>query len=146
MKHNFCAYRAVLGRLRTDILSRLNLNVCQRCVLCRNELESHKHLIFNCSYNSYIWKRCRLKLGLRNRRSCSLISETGEFTRLFKVANQISYLAKLTYNVVIWFVWLEWNDRIFNNLQTHKVQLFQQIEYTISLRMAASTNFCKNNA
>lgn len=78
-----------------------------RCNLCHSEIEDHDHLFFKCSYSSYLWQRCKLKLGLRPRRQCTLSSEIAEFSRLFKEDNQVSELAKLTLNVAIWYLWHE---------------------------------------
>lgn len=124
-KHSCCSFRAVLGQLLTkDHMGWLNTNLDPCCVLCKTESETHEHLFFGCSYSSYFWQRCRLKLGLRLWRRCSKSSEIADLLKSCKEDNQCSELRKLVFNAAIWFLWRERNDRIFNNIFTHKSKLF----------------------
>ena len=44
----------------------LNIGVvnANTCTLCENGAESIDHMFFTCSFSSYVWSLCKLKLGL----------------------------------------------------------------------------------
>ena len=71
-KVSICLLRAIKGKLPTkSFLKELNIIPTDQCVLCNGATETMQHLYFE--YSSYIWKLCKLKLGISewfNGRSC----------------------------------------------------------------------------
>lgn len=56
-KYAFISWLAVLNRLSTlDRISRWSQGVNTTCVLCKSDVESRKHLFFECSYSSEVWE------------------------------------------------------------------------------------------
>lgn len=56
-KYAFISWLAVLNRLSTlDRIFRWSQGVNTTCVLCKSDVESRKHLFFECSYSSEVWE------------------------------------------------------------------------------------------
>lgn len=79
-------------------------------------------------------------------RRCSISSELAELSSKCKEENQISELRKLVFNAVIWFIWRERNNIIFNKESTHKVKLFEHLKQVIQIRMSSSTKISSADA
>lgn len=72
-KYSFCTYRTLHGCLFTmDSLKVMGIRLASRCALWGANEESLDHIFYQCSYSAYVWKRCRLKMGMRPRCKCTL--------------------------------------------------------------------------
>lgn len=52
----------------------------------------------------------------------------------------------VVFNATVWYIWRERNDRIFKGEHTHKVGIFQQLEYVIQMRLSSSTKFSSDSS
>ena len=64
-KHSFILWLAMVGKLST--LDRLSfIDVDPRCRFCRDDLENHSHLFFECDFARDVWAAVREEVRLPN--------------------------------------------------------------------------------
>jgi len=95
------------------------------CVVCREAQESNQHVFFACPFSSYLWSFCRLKLGLPGPIR-SLLEEAGMLQSRFKKVKSTGR-AKLSLAAIIWHIWKERNERIFQLKEQHKIFVFRKL-------------------
>ncbi|XP_077228512.1 uncharacterized protein LOC143861469 [Tasmannia lanceolata] len=107
------------------------------CPLCKSERESIDHLFFKCSYSAWLWKMILWRSGYHRHLLRSLVDEE-EWIRLHsKGKGQASTALKLCFSSLIHNLWLERNQRTFENKSRHKRILLQAILSDISIRLNA---------
>jgi len=123
------------GKFLTKHLSK-GISIIQDdlCVLCLQEAETTDHLYFQCPYTAYLWKLCKLKLGITSI-SVSLFEEVTVISSKFKHKCHTRTLAKLVLSAVIWHIWQERNSRIFNHESKLKFQVFKELYEDVKILM-----------
>ena len=75
-KMSMCCLRALKGKLPTkSFLKSLGITDNDLCVLRKHWIENIQHLFFECPCLTYIWRLCKLKLGILDQSMGSLIEE-----------------------------------------------------------------------
>ena len=97
------------------------------CGFCNQALETLHHVFFACQYTAYIWQLFKLKLGFSNYNIGSLEEAAGKILQSFKGKHKQNILARATLNAVIWHIWKERNEWIFQHKARHKIILFRSI-------------------
>lgn len=111
-----CLYLAFMYRLHTlDRISNWNSIQDAKCKLCNSEDETHEHLFFQCNYSNQIWQSVKQKLNLNHSLNDTL-REVLEYleTRLQK-KNSISNMIDVAIGTTVWHIWIERNQRTFQN-------------------------------
>jgi hypothetical protein len=129
-----CLLKGMLDRLPTrERLKKFNITNTDSCVLCEDGTENINHLFFACSYSSYIWSLCRLKLQLPNSHIGNLLQEAELIKSKFKIKDRAFILSRLAFNACVWHIWQERNRRIFQLKNMHKVFIFRRIYEDINV-------------
>ena len=85
-------------------------------------LETVHHLYFECSFSSYIWQLCKLKLGINDGHMGDLIGEATKIKDKFRKKRKITILASATLRATIWR-----NERVFQHKARHRIVVFKSI-------------------
>lgn len=97
------------------------------CVLCGNGEETIDHLIFHCCYAHQLWgailHRCN-----EHYRCMSWAEEVVTACARFKGDSFKAKVGKLAFNVIIYMVWHERNNRIFRGEVPLPSQVMREIE------------------
>lgn len=102
-KHFFILWMAVLGKLSTyDRM--FFLDVDTNCRLCRDNLETHEHLFFDCSFTKAIWETIRLRFGLPSNLT-SIEQTTRWLSRNAKDKSCASRARIFAFSATIYYVW-----------------------------------------
>jgi len=133
-KFSCCLLRAIHDRLLTrQRLLNFGIINTNDCVLCNSQPETIEHLFFSCVSSSYIWKLCKLKLGLSQGLIGSLLEEVILVKRRFSEKTKASLLAKHAIGAAVWHIWQERNRRIFRAQTMHKILVFRRLYEDINI-------------
>lgn len=125
---SLCLLQAVKGTLITkDFLLRRTLQVDPLYVLCKLELESVSHRFFNCPFSIFIWSVRRLKLGMNQKHSYIITEEITTLKNTFTKRSGIRKQARLFIPIVVWHIWRERNNRIFNSKEKTQSDVLKEI-------------------
>ena len=114
-KCSLISWIAIQYRLTTgDRLVQFGVIDSPCCSFCL-DTETHDHLFFNCSFTKQVWESVSLKSQFvwQSHSLSSLISQLSNF----QGKGLRSTIAKLSFTVTIYHVWIERNTRKFQNLQ-----------------------------
>ncbi|XP_077240384.1 uncharacterized protein LOC143881283 [Tasmannia lanceolata] len=96
-----------------DILQAKNVHLASWCILCQKNVETMDHVLLLCPFSSSVWmdimRFCGMSWATLNSISETLKSWGGAFKGC--IGESLWY--SIPY-AVIWFIWLERNNRIFN--------------------------------
>lgn len=111
-------------------LDRLGITMAFPCVLCNKNLESSSHLFLHCDFSYDCWKWLLSKLGLSFVISKDLASHFHSWPLMF-ASSFYACLWVISPSIVIWNIWLEWNNRIFKKVSSSVSEVLQKIEASI---------------
>ncbi|CAN1762923.1 hypothetical protein LINPERHAP1_LOCUS8598 [Linum perenne] len=97
-----------------DNLHRKRFCLANRCVMCYSDAETVDHLFLRCSFASEVWSRLSSKISLHGTFS-SLIEEFIQRWKDLNCLSSFSSAMKVLPHALLWFLWKERNDRIFND-------------------------------
>ena len=123
-RYNFILWLAVLGKLRTkDRLQFMTPDPV--CLLCSQEIETHRHLFFACSWSAQLWNIIKSWLWI-NRRMMSLISAL----RGLNTGGQSmeSRLRRISLGITVYIIWEERNNRVFHSTQLSVRKVFRKFQ------------------
>ena len=122
------------------------------CVLCNSSPETTDHLFFSYEFSTYIWSRCKLKLGLLPVIH-PLQVEASEFQKTYTHKTKLSALGLVTLSTTVWHQWKERNNRVFQLTMQTKLEVFNKLRLTSWLllnsahgRLIVATMVCKSLA
>lgn len=144
-RYSFILWLAIRNSLSTrDKLFSHGLIQSAYCVLCNDDLESHSHLFFKCSYTARLWLHLLGKLGLQC--FASTWAETIEWgVAQLSGTSLLQILGKLSFSSLIYFIWRERNARIFQHVSTESTVLMRQLETVVRLRVLSIKPFPKTD-
>lgn len=129
-KFAFMTWLAMHNRLTTgDIMLTWNINLDASCTLCRQHLETKNHLFFECSYSQDVWTNLLRELLLSRfsykwQDIMALLADRSQTTlKLF--------LLRYSFQVIIYFLWRERNNRRHGSLPILPNQLIKMIDRQI---------------
>ncbi|CAN1800027.1 hypothetical protein LINPERHAP1_LOCUS22360 [Linum perenne] len=128
---SFC-WKAFHKRIVTvDNLQRQGFSFANRCVMCYCFPEYVDHLFLRCSFVTRVWNLLSSALSFHG----PLHSELVGFIKAWKGMNCDSCFdpaMKAILHAVLWFIWKERNDRIFNEISTSPFVLIRKIWFAVS--------------
>nr|GEX43738.1 hypothetical protein [Tanacetum cinerariifolium] len=142
--HAFMVWLAIHGRLRTqDLMVKWEKYGDMRCVFCKNVLDSHDHLFFECEFSKKVWDCLKCMVIMDDAPDCW--SEIKEFMMNRPINKSIwSILQRLLLGASIYFIWHERNGRMFQDKARSVETLICLIKETVRLRiMSLSLNDSK---
>ncbi|XP_074293269.1 uncharacterized protein LOC141620246 [Silene latifolia] len=119
-----------------DLLTTRGICIVNRCVLCKAQAESHRHLFFRCFYSQELWNGL---LGWMDITSRSM--DLG--TKLQWIANSKGQRhwkhewRKGCIAVVVYHLWQERNKRIFLGKESTVLHLLGRIKFVIRTKLTA---------
>ncbi|KAK9757360.1 hypothetical protein RND81_01G157000 [Saponaria officinalis] len=105
-----------------DSLCQRGIYLINRCCLCKNHCESHRHLFFNCSYSKEVWNAMISWMSLSHR-SAYLISELYWTQRRGKKKHWKTNWFRGSLSATVYYLWSERNNRIFEGRERGSAQL-----------------------
>lgn len=142
-----CAYQAFQNRLTTnDRLISWGYQINPTCYLCNQNQEDREHLFFTCPYSSYLWTRCKLKLGQNLSGPLLLEDEAETIIRQFKDRDQVNEVASCSLVTVIYQIWLERNVRAHGGTGLNKLERWRLIELDVMYLMKKSKRKTKKTS
>ncbi len=125
--------------LTADLLAKKGWHRPSICLLCCGNVEDLEHLFFRCPYARIVWSRI---LHGEQRVLLDLLNPPGELaTRWRRARSSLTGRAKdfvdLCIAATCWELWMERNQRLFNNRLTRGVDCGNRIISTINLWMLA---------
>ncbi|XP_070003400.1 uncharacterized protein LOC142165733 [Nicotiana tabacum] len=133
-KHKYILRKAMHRRLATfDRLAKWGVQVDQSCTLCGRDIEeTHDHLYFECSYSQSLWKGILRWLEYQR--------TTGKWeTKLqWLIANVNNRnlrkaLLEVVFAVVVYNIWMERNDRRFQQLSREAKDRAKEIALQVQI-------------
>ncbi|CAL1392725.1 unnamed protein product [Linum trigynum] len=118
--------------LTIDNLKKKGFYIPNRCVLCKKEEESPNHIFITCTFSNQVWGRLKCFVKLEGSAVVSL--DISERIRLWSRSNPVNpaqWCSRVVLHAFCWCVWLERNNRIFNDQESHVAALVMKIGYTI---------------
>nr|GEW18611.1 hypothetical protein [Tanacetum cinerariifolium] len=129
-------WHSIRPRDEKDRLSSWDVNgsLVRGYSLCESQPDSHEHLFFECSFAMQVWRHMRDLVGLSHLpRSFEVILDF--VTPMAKRRTSSSVVSKLVLVASVYFIWLERNDRLFNNNKRTVAQVIECIMSAIRLKL-----------
>ncbi|XP_071687937.1 uncharacterized protein [Rutidosis leptorrhynchoides] len=136
-KHAFVTWLLVGERVKTYEKLKaweLKSNPILECVFCKQCIESHAHLFFECRVTSHIWDRVSRLIHLPN--------QSFKWRDIFGMIMQVPGLksvkmvvAKLCFAATVYFIWQEINWRIFRKSRRLEDQVYDVIYSNVRLKL-----------
>lgn len=124
-KHAFSMWITHLNRLPTRVrLASWGMSINTNCCLCSNSLETRDHLLISCQFASAIW----LEVSRRFRRNHPMFSNWTELMSWATISDFApATLKMLVVEAVIYSIWKQRNNMVFNNRLVPPMVVFKDI-------------------
>ncbi|CAN1840951.1 Putative ribonuclease H protein At1g65750 [Linum perenne] len=123
-----------------DNLQRRGFQLANRCALCYANLESINHLFLRCDFTMHLWNRISSTLSIFGPCGES-VNDVFMGWKSMNCYPNFQGGTRFVLHAFIWFVWLERNDRIFNDKPSQEIQVFYRIMINVGRWMMAE-NIC----
>ncbi|XP_074305793.1 uncharacterized protein LOC141641014 [Silene latifolia] len=139
-KHSVFTGLAMQQRLATvDQLQRRHILIVNRCVLCKEECETHQHLFFKCRFSASVWQGILAWMNLTGR-TMNLRKElhwivARRHSRHWKAKWFVSCLSAVVYSL-----WEERNLRTFQDLEHGIDYIIRRVQYLVRERLLFATH------
>ncbi|CAN0926381.1 LINE-1 reverse transcriptase homolog [Linum grandiflorum] len=122
----FC-WQVYLGKIASqDNLQKRGFLLANRCVLCYKELESIDHMFLSCEFTMSIWRKTSSALSIHGPLSSSVCDVISSWKGLNCIST-FQVAMKGILHSILWFIWLERNDRIFKGKEKSSNAVFRRI-------------------
>ncbi|XP_074271037.1 uncharacterized protein LOC141594956 [Silene latifolia] len=111
-----------------------SLAIINRCILCKQDNETHSHLFFNYDFSSKIWDDIQRWLKISGR-SCDAESELLWCSDRRHVRHWKNGWLRDSIAASCYYIWDERNSRVFKGLERTTEQLLHVIRVTVSSRI-----------
>lgn len=121
-------WTAQLNRLPTRMrLAAWGLNFQTSYYLCFAFDETREHFLFWCGFSVEIWTAVQQRIGV----SPFLFQSWSALLAWVKIRSNSAprLLRKLVAHTILYYIWMERNNRLFNFVSKTSSQLFRDIEY-----------------
>ncbi|XP_020240823.1 uncharacterized protein LOC109819494 [Asparagus officinalis] len=133
-KHSVILWLVILSRLLTkDRLCRMGILNSNQCVLCASstsQLESCRHLFFECLYTSDVWNKMMVWLDY-TWRSCNWDHVIDRYTNNLRGFGFMKKLKRMILSATVYWIWKERNMRIFQQRSRSSDQLVREVKILI---------------
>ncbi|XP_074266171.1 uncharacterized protein LOC141588637 [Silene latifolia] len=139
-KHSFILVLAMQRKLATiDSLSKKGFCLVNRCILCKQQSETHRHLFFQCHFAAEIWSNVLAWLKLYNR-----TMDVGKELRWLAGRRvrkhwKSSWIASCL-GATVYCIWEERNARIFKDIERTVEYVTKRIQFFVSTRLLFVTH------
>ncbi|CAN1275856.1 Putative ribonuclease H protein At1g65750 [Linum perenne] len=123
-----------------DNLQKRGFQLANRCALCSAHLESINHLFLRCDFAVRVWNRISSALSIFGPLGESVKNVFMEWKDM-NCSPNFHGGTRFVLHAFIWFVWLERNDRIFNDNPSGETQVFYRLMLNVGRWMVAA-NLC----
>ncbi|KAM7473769.1 hypothetical protein LguiB_021012 [Lonicera macranthoides] len=133
------------GRVNTcDLLQKRRPNYCLSpswCVLCKQNEETLSHILLHCPYSYFIWAKAWAEFNL-----CWVLPKSGAELLPMDInidgdIPKIRTLWRCIKVAVMWMIWIERNNRIFEGKEEQREWLWERIRFVASLWASNSKSF-----
>ncbi|XP_059306387.1 uncharacterized protein LOC132057800 [Lycium ferocissimum] len=140
-RQQFILWMVVQNRLATtDRLAAWGIQVDPICQLCSvGEVETHKHLFFECNYASFVWQTLLHWTGIR-RQIGTWDEEVQWMSRRVTSSSPKWAILGFVFTSVVYHIWMERNARRFQ--QQHRSNVDRTREIPLQLHIVGQSN-CK---
>ncbi|GKD51469.1 RNA-directed DNA polymerase, eukaryota, reverse transcriptase zinc-binding domain protein [Tanacetum coccineum] len=136
--HAFILWMAIQDRLNTqEMIVVWSLDDGMKCVFYKQCMDSIKHLFFTCDFTLKVWKELQRLLSVNM--SFNWIEIMEELKKLPNNQNIWSIVRKLIFGAVVYYIWIERNNRIFKKEERDGKALIQCIKDVVQLKIARFT-------
>jgi ribonuclease HI len=142
-RHAFLLWRLILGKLPTmNRLKKLKLVSSDDCVLCWAGKESDNHLFFKCYFSFQLWsqvaKRCFEGLF-----HASWKDIVNKIQKEFAADTTDNIIIKLAFQASVYHVWMERNQRRFQNKANSITMLIDRIFTEVHNKVQSLSSRCQ---
>ncbi|CAN1782833.1 hypothetical protein LINPERHAP1_LOCUS16042 [Linum perenne] len=123
-----------------DNLKKRGMVLANRCALCKRDLESVDHLFIHCPFAYAIWDRVSSKLSMFGPRNNS-VRDLLEAWKGMNCTPTFAEASKVVIHGVFWYIWLERNARVFNDVRFSVTQVVARILFNIGRWLRATGLF-----
>ncbi|CAN1243527.1 hypothetical protein LINPERPRIM_LOCUS5717 [Linum perenne] len=123
-----------------DNLQKRGMIMTNWCALCQKDAESVDHLFSQCHFASEVWDRVSSKLSLFGPRN-------GNVKGLFSAWKGMNCTpsfpesSRVVIHGVVWYIWLERNERVFKDVRRSEFQVSQRVLCNIGRWLGAARVF-----
>ncbi|XP_060175448.1 uncharacterized protein LOC132606120 [Lycium barbarum] len=119
---------AVQNRLATtDRLASWGMQVDTLCQLCNAGVdENHKHLFFECTYSTFIWKKLLHWMGINRQIDC-WENEVAWLARRMQSKSSKWHMVGFVFAVAVYHIWAERNARKFQQVNRSNADRTKEI-------------------
>ncbi|XP_071739954.1 uncharacterized protein [Rutidosis leptorrhynchoides] len=112
----------------------LRSNLSLECSFCKNGMDSHSHLFFECLFTARVWDRIQgnVRFSFASNRWCGVLNNIINASN-HKSASMV--VAKLCFGASVYFIWQERNSRIFRKTHRSVDQLYDIIYLHVRLKL-----------
>ncbi|CAL1367533.1 unnamed protein product [Linum trigynum] len=133
--------------LTIDNLKKKGLHIPNRCVLCKGDEESPNHLFITCAFSRQVWGGVKCFVKIEGSAVAGLdISERIRLWPRRNPANPAQWCSKVVLHAFCWCVWLERNNRVFNDQECNVPSIVMKIGYMIFWWLTAARKVDKEIA
>lgn len=118
-----------------DRLSRFGVVQNATCVLCSSNIETHRHLFFDCPFSNMVWQSVSLKVPIRWPRLDWFLFLRWAMVRLKKKDDPVFLVARITFAACVYFIWYERNRRIFDKSSVSEDKVAREIWDSVRSRL-----------
>ncbi|KAF5457906.1 hypothetical protein F2P56_021979 [Juglans regia] len=123
LKASFFVWTAALGKiLTTDNLRRRNIIIADWCCMCKRGGESVDHLLLHCEVARTIWDAVFNRIDLAWVMPETVMDALACWTSI-RGMRQIKAVWKMIPNCILWCLWQERNERIFEDKERSIAEL-----------------------
>ncbi|XP_039012131.1 uncharacterized protein LOC120141273 [Hibiscus syriacus] len=134
-KFSLIAWMALLNKLPTrDRLLKMGINTDSICVNCSTSYETRDHLFSQCTMAVELWNSI-LKLNGMNTTFLSWDEMVIKACSLWKGRSLLTTILKISWTVVIYTLWQERNQRIFQGRSRTLGCLLKEVKDVVGIRL-----------
>jgi hypothetical protein len=132
LKLSILAWRLLQDRLPTKnnlLRSKIIHQNAARCVAGCGHDETTSHLFIHCGLFSSLWQYIRSWLGVTGADPHSISDHFHQFIHCTGISRRRKSFLQLIWLLGVWLIWVERNNRIFNNIQTPMDQILDKVKF-----------------
>ncbi|XP_074315346.1 uncharacterized protein LOC141651538 [Silene latifolia] len=139
--HRVTSILAAQGKLATvDNLQLRGFQLVNRCSLCKQDLETHQHLFFRCSFSLAAWTALQQWQHLSVRNSDLIENMKWSYASSSQVGWAASWF-RTTLAAAIYGIWMERNGRIFKHQECTVQTVVTRVKYIVAVRLYMNPRF-----
>ncbi|CAN0891450.1 Putative ribonuclease H protein At1g65750 [Linum grandiflorum] len=136
----FC-WMVFYGKIATlDNLQRRGMQLANRCVMCGICNETVEHLLIHCTFSAKVWTKLSSAISLFGPHQWEICDFIQAWEGM-RCDSRFNDAMKVLMHATFWCLWLERNDRIFNDKVKSSQQVFHKIVWSVCSWLGAAGVF-----